>query len=257
MEFKLRSLSAADENSEPDSSFQISTRPVIERSQVEADDSGFAKLPRSYGTETLTLLARDPHTIFAFWDIDWNAALRGLPPKTRAVHLRLLDIDGVEASMVEIEPMAGSCYIEVGEADATYSGEIGYFHPATKWNCLATSELVTTPAAEFSTETEVDFATVPFHLSFQRMVDLLQTTQAENANLTAMLADLRARVQTAETPNNITSAQRELARTVEHVASTTPFARTPADPRLQRKLERVLGFGSSSPSGGFGGPSSR
>ncbi len=140
MEFKDTMSAAADEDLiEPplvdaDSSFRISARPVVSRTDAESPDAGASHLPRSYGTETLSLLARDPHTVFAFWDIDWNAAFRGLASKERKVHLRLLDSDGTEQTAVEVEPMAGSCYVTVADADAAYSGEIGYYHPATTFS---------------------------------------------------------------------------------------------------------------------------
>src|SRR4029077_4935369 len=104
----------------------------------------------------------DPHTVFAFWDIDWNGAFLGLAAKERKVHLRLLDSEGTEQTAVEVEPMAGSCYVPVADADAAYSGEIGYYHPATNFNCLATSALITTPPDAHATDDEADFATVPF-----------------------------------------------------------------------------------------------
>jgi hypothetical protein len=251
MQFKVTTPAAAD------SSFRISTTPVVSRTDPESPDAEGSQLPRSYGTETLSLLARDPHTVFAFWDIDWNAAFRGLASKERTVHLRLLNSDGTEQNAVEVEPMAGSCYVTVTVADAAYSGEIGYYHPATKWHCLATSALVTTPPDASAADEEVDFATVPFHLSFQRIVDLLQVTKQENVTLTTMLADLCERVGAAESAN-LTSEQRELARAVETARATaeaSAAARSP-NPRLQQKLERILGFGSSSsPMGGFSGSS--
>ena len=263
MEFKDTTPAAADEDLiDPlplgdNSSFRISARPVVSRADAESPDSEASHLPRSYGTETLSLLARDPHTVFAFWDIDWNTAFRGLATKERKVHLRLLDSKGTEQTAVEVEPMAGSCYVTVADADAPYSGEIGYYHPATNWNCLATSALVTTPPDASAADEDVDFATVPFHLSFQRIVDLLQVTQQENATLTAMLADLCERVTSAEHAS-LTSEQRELARVVETArsATDTSAATRSSNPRLQRKLERILGFGSAaSPTGGFGGSS--
>lgn len=263
MEFKVTPPAPAEEDlidppsAGADSSFRISARPVVSRANAESPEPEPSHLPRSYGTETLSLLARDPHTIFAFWDIDWNAAFRGLTAKERKVHLRLWNSEGTEKTFVEVEPMAGSCYVTVADADSAYSGEIGYYQPATNWNCLATSALVTTPPNAHAADAEVDFATVPFHLSFQRIVDLLQVTQQENATLTAMLADLSERVRSAESAN-LTPEKRELACVVEMARSTTDTstATRSANPRLQQQLDRILGFGSSSsPAGGFGGSS--
>src|SRR3954466_13210379 len=97
MEYEFTPPAALDENPADgpllpaNSSFQISVRPVITRSSAAGNDPDVAQLPRSYGTESLTLLARDPHTIFAFWDINWNTAFHDLAPRERKVHLRLLD----------------------------------------------------------------------------------------------------------------------------------------------------------------------
>ena len=261
MEFTLPTSAVAGADpadplsAKPESGFEISAQPVVAGTAKSLDGAAPA-LPRSYGTESLSLLARDPHTVFAFWDIDWNSAFHDLPAKERKIHLRLLNSEGLVATAIEVEPMAGNCYVTVADADAAYSGEIGYYHPATNWNCLAASALITTPPDEQATETEVDFATVPFHLSFQRMVDLLQATKHENATLTAMLADLRERMTSAEQAS-LSPEQRELARVVETVRATTHASaatRSP-NPRLQQKLERILGFGGSSPSSGFGGSS--
>lgn len=261
MEFELTTPAKADDETlvDPtggDSSFQISARPVVPKAEAESEFPPL-QLPRSYGTETLSLLARDPHTVFAFWDIDWNAAFSALPTKARKVYVRLLNGAGIEQDLVEVEPMAGSSYITVADADTTYTGEIGYYHPATEWHPLATSALITTPPETHAADAEVDFATVPFHLSFQRMIDLLQVTKRENETLTSMLANLRERVTSPEARENLPPQQAELARVVETLRppGDTTAASRPPEPRLQQKLERILGFGGSSPTGGFGGSS--
>ena len=83
--------------------YSVSTRPVVSygRADYRAE---MADLPRSYGTQTLTLMARDPRNIFAYWDIDWTKAFHDSEPQDRKVHLRLLNAAGGEATTVEIEP---------------------------------------------------------------------------------------------------------------------------------------------------------
>lgn len=262
MEFELAPPADSEENErEPhgakrDSSYQISSSPLVARVDAAPVEGDFLPLPRTYGTETLSLLARDPHTIFAFWDIDWAVAFREFRARERPVHLRLFDAEGIEQMVADVEPMAGSCYLTVGHSDTSYRGEIGFYRPPNTWKCLASSALITTPPNDFASDGEVDFATVPSHLSFQRMVDLLQVSQRENESLTGMLADLRERADSAEAVS-LTPEQRELAHIVETVRSTTDTS-APArssDPRLHRKLERILGFGGTSPTSGFGGSS--
>ncbi len=241
---------AAKENS----GFRVSPQPVISYGKTEGITAEALGLPRTYGTQTLTLMARDPRNIFAYWDIDWPAAFREQEPQDRKVHLRLLNADGGEELAVEIEPMAGSCYISVPEANVTYSGDIGFFQPREVWHSLATSELITTPPETVAGEGEADFATVPFHLAFQHMIDLLRISKQENQSLTAMLTDLRQRVNTPESGFSLNEEQRALADILRS-AEVTPRQPQPPMAWTQQRLERVLGFGNTSPSGGFGGSS--
>jgi hypothetical protein len=153
--------------------------------------------------------------------------------------------------------MAGSCELNVANADSAYSGEVGYFLPGHVWNSLATSELIRTPPDAMAGNEAADFATVPFHLAFQHMIDLLRISKQENESLTTMLASLRERATTGEQQSSLTAPQRELAQVIETVAQSaqqTTGARTPG--WTQQKLERILGLGpATSPSGGFSGTS--
>jgi hypothetical protein len=255
MEIDLKESESFDDETSrtPESgTYRVSVRPVISYGRTQ-QGGGMLDLPRSYGTQSLTLMARDPHSIFAYWDIDWAAAFHQAEPQDRKVHLRLLNADGSEETTVEVEPMAGSCYITVPDANATYAGEIGYFQPAEVWNSLATSELITTPPDAVTSEGEVDFATVPFHLTFQHMIDLLRISKQENESLTAMLADLRQRAAAPEGNATLSNEERDLARILKAAESTPRSAQSNA--WSQQRLERILGFGNSSPAGGFGGSS--
>lgn len=236
--------------------YRISAQPVIDRKNDE-QDSPASDLPRSYGTETLTLMARDPRTLFAYWDIDWPAAFREETPRHQKVYLRILDASGTEIISVEVEPMAGNSYVTVPEADSAYQGEIGYFNPLTVWNPLAASTIVTTPADTVAGSEAADFATVPFHLSFQHMIDLLRISKQENESLTSMLADLRERA-SSEKQRELSAGEREIAQAMDAAAANSPMqTRTPAssDFWTQQRIERVLGIGGSSPANGFGGSS--
>ncbi len=236
------------------SGYRVSPHPIISYGKNAGMTAESLGLPRTYGTQTLTLMARDPRNIFAYWDIDWTRAFREQEPEDRKVHLRLLSSDGAEELAVEIEPMAGSCYISVPEANMTYSGDIGFFQPPEVWHSLATSELITTPPETVAADGEADFATVPFHLAFQHMIDLLRVSKQENQSLTSMLADLRQRATTPETGRQLNEEQRDLADILRRAEASPRLPRQPMA-WTQQRLERVLGFGNTSPSGGFGGSS--
>ena len=202
-------------------------------------------------------MARDPQSLFAYWDIDWRAAFGEKTPRARRVHLRILNPDGSEQTALEVEPMAGSCEVAVEDADRAYYGEIGYFDRNGDWQAVRRSETVTVPAARESDGDEVDFATVPFHLSFQRMIDALRVVKEENQSLTAMLSDLRTRAATAE-QEAVTEQEHEVAQALEAAVSAQPSSESssqPADLWAHHKLEAVPGFGNASLSRAFGGSS--
>lgn len=264
MEFELTPNTRSDDRDKDahegaeGSAFRISARPLIANPEAEVSEGTGTLLPRSYGAETLTLMARDPHSIFAYWDLDWPSAFRDQAPHDRKVHLRILSSDGAELVMVEIEPMAGSCEVTVPKADAAYEGELGYFLAGGEWHSLLRSALITTPPEAVGSDGEVDFATVPFHLSFQRMIDLLRISKQENESLLSMLANLRGR---AASPGDaqLNAGEREVAEAM-HLADADPAEREKTatgspDFWTQEKLERILGFGTSSPTEGFGGSS--
>ena len=246
-----------------DSAFRVSPEPVVENGNdpdVAAEASAGA-LPDSYGSHAVYLMARDPHSLFAYWDIDWAEAFREHKPHDRKVHLRITRADGSEETALEVEPMAGSCYVDVTRGDEEYTAEIGYYRPADVWNSVATSAPVATPPDSLETAEAPDFATVPFHLSFQRMIDLFRVSKYENASLTSMLADLRERANTPDSSSAITDAEREIVHAIDEAVArggeSQPAQTGRDDLWVQQGLERILGFGRSgtSPQGGFGGSS--
>jgi hypothetical protein len=259
MDFKLRETPIPRGEGETkgtgdDAGFELAAAPVIQ-SETSSETGG---LPRSTTGPMLCLMARDPHTLFAYWDIDWTDAFHAAPPPDRKVHLRIAKDDGTEET-IAIEPMAGSCYVEVERADSVYSADLGYYQPATVWNSLATSEIITTPPENLAELGEDNFATVPFHLSFQKMIDMLRESRRDDLPLVTQLAEMRERAAVDEPATALPVQEQELARVVREVEanmSSPDSARANATEIWKRqRLERVLGFGATSPDEGFGGSS--
>ena len=255
---------AADAEPKDDATFRVSANPVVENGNSDAaahiPAAADAGLPATYGSHTLYLMARDPHSLFAYWAIDWTEAFRAQKPRDRKVHLRVSRTDGEEETALEVEPMAGSCYVDVTAGDAEYTADIGYYEPAGVWNSVAVSMPVATPPDSIEKAEAPDFATVPFHISFQRMIDLFRVSKHENASLTSMLADLRERASAPPASAAITEEEREIVRAIDDaVASAGLPAQSEQTERpdlwVQQGLERILGFGRSgtSPQGGFAG----
>jgi hypothetical protein len=235
--------------------FQVSAEPLTPDSAAAgANRDAAGELPRVYGTQTLVLMPRDPQSLFAFWDIDWSSIFAEERRRERRVALRVLDGEGAELLSQDVEPLAGNCYLEVPEGGAAYRGEIGYFDASGSWVLVAESETVTTPPDEVADGDATDFATVPFHLSFQRMIDMLRIAKQDAGSLTEMLGTLREEVQSPDESATSPDERRELARVLESAGAFDVPPNAPSGPDLwiQQKLERVLGFGGTSPSDGFG-----
>ena len=141
-------------------------------------------LPRSYGEELIFLVAQDPHWLFTYWDIDISRHPGG------PCFLRVEEATGVLEKEIEVSFEARNWYIPVAKAGGSYSVEIG-FQRQGKWNALARSPVVTTPRDRFSESTVFDFATIPIHLSFQRLVESVSHCLASSEELLPALIKLQ------------------------------------------------------------------
>jgi len=243
--------------------FRISAGPIIRLADDEElhDFGDVVELPRISAMPVLFAIARDPRTIFAYWDIEWRSIFGQAPPLDRQVHLRVYGSDGGQESSSAVEPMAGNCYLKVAQPHGAYRVEIGYYQPEEVWNCVATSEQVTMPPDRVSDKLDVDLATLPFHLSFQRLIDLFRASSASNKDaLTEIISRLQGRALTEEDRALLTPEEWEILRAVnlsldEIGSARRAFLARVDEAALRRRAEAVLGLGSTSPGHGFGGSS--
>ncbi len=151
--------------------------------------------------------------------------------------------------------MAGSCCLAVSEPRSVYRVEIGYYQPEDVWNSVATSDTVTMPPDRVSESEDVDLATIPFHLSFQRLIDLFRASNGDA--LTEIISRLQKRALTDADRELLSPGEWEILRAMnvsldEIDAARRAFMDRAGSERLRKRTEAILGFGSSSPSRGFG-----
>ncbi|HXM32160.1 MAG TPA: DUF4912 domain-containing protein [Chthoniobacterales bacterium] len=236
--------------------FVLSHRPLVPQatppaSGITPDYENLGELPRSYGGSFLFAIARDPHTLFVYWDIDWPAVFGDKPPPDRRVHLRVLWHEGIEETTIPVEPLAGSHLISVMHARSSYRIELGYNEPADVWNSVATSDAVITPPEDVGETGPIDVATVPFHLSFQRIVDAFRGSKYDGDAIVEILAEMQAQADHSESA--LADADRELLRAIDPSFSETDALhrsrlRQSEDAFATRqRIESILGFGASSP----------
>lgn len=186
--------------------FKISSAPVV-HGKIEEDAHKFevargdvptpayenlGELPASYGEDVLYLVARDPHWLFSYWDVDWSrfpaTIMRG---GERKVFLKV-KCGEAEESHVEIHPEARNWYVPAQKTNAFYRAELGYFTGEGTWQPIVLSNNALTPSDSLAQESAASFATIPLHLNFQRLVDMLQTQMGPGEGLAAALGRLQS-----------------------------------------------------------------
>ena len=117
------------------------------------------RLPTSYGSDRLVLLARDPHCLYAYWDVSRareNAARTEAGSDPLRLVLRTYDVTRIA---FDAEPPrrfqdfavggdAHSLYAYVGKPGACFVAEVGYLRADGRFFPLARSQPVWTPRTE-------------------------------------------------------------------------------------------------------------
>ena len=147
------------------------------------------ELPQTYGADTLFLIARDPHWLFSYWDVNW------VPWQSKSTDgkffLKLFKENGAVELTTEIHPEARNWYLPAKEAGCSYYAELGFTGLDGEWISVARSGPAETPQDSFSDSNDAAFATVPIHLTFQRLVEMVRSRMEEGESLIAALARLQ------------------------------------------------------------------
>ena len=239
----------AKSSSDPLSGYKISEGPVTSSSLSRRDVDQLTELPVYFGKPLLVAIARDPRTLFVCWSVDWPVAFAKGLPVDRCAHVRIRQ-NGNEKT-IAVEPMSGSCAIEELEPGETYSVELGYYAPPETWNSVATGNEVMMPLASESDGT-IDVATVPFHLTFQRMLNVFRASNGDD--LAQTLAKFQERANRSELSRDEAEVLRALDLSPKDLQKAAAYRESLAkSQRLRERGEKL--FGGASPGEGFGGAS--
>jgi len=182
--------------SENHGEFKVSGKPLVGEKELPAAPgqesapaaSGIdapADLPRTYGSNTIFLIAQEPHWLFTYWDLD-IAKHPGGP-----CHLRVIAANGTREAEIEVPFETRNWYIPVKESGAVYEVEIGYYR-GQSWHAIARSAPAQTPRAAVSPSERFDYATIPLHLSFHQLMERLNAAIREGDTLMGALSRLQA-----------------------------------------------------------------
>ena len=213
-------------------------------------------LARVHGQPFLFAIARDARTIFTSWSIDWRSVFGKAMPADRQVHLRVIGGDGVVETRIAVEPMSAMHYLTISGLHGSYRVEIGYFQPFDIWHSVATSDEVQMPPHRSSELSDVDLATIPFHLSFQQLANLFGA--ANGTSVARVVSEFQKRVLNGK-PNEATQFDTQILRNLnvslpEIEAAERDFRKIDPE-KFARRARGMLRFAATSPARGFEGNS--
>ena len=150
-----------------------------------ADIDHLGDLPRSYGEERIFVVAQEPRWLFCYWDYTLTEGVKG------TIFLRhgREGADRPEAE-VPVPSETNSWYLAVRETDADYYVELGHYNDGY-WKTLARSGTVLTPRDTMTGFGEPVFANMPFHATFQQLVEKIRSTRRDGESLSDALARLQ------------------------------------------------------------------
>ena len=154
------------------------------------------ELPEAYGTRKLLLAARDPHWLYAHWDLT-REQLREFNRASADGHLVLRvyleTVAGTPFSEVHVHPESKNWFIHVGRGGTKFVVELGY-HARTdgRWTRISVSTPTLTPPDALSSDTTVHFATIPLEVPFEQLLGVVKSALSENVPLAEAILQLRA-----------------------------------------------------------------
>ena len=107
-------------------------------------------LPSTYGEDRVTLLVRDPHWLYAYWDFS-PATRERLGAGGSKTVLRIKDVTNTDPDVprafsdIELLPGADNWYIRVDEPERDYCADLGIVTPAGDFVLIARSQAVRPP----------------------------------------------------------------------------------------------------------------
>jgi len=152
------------------------------------------ELPEAYGTKKLFLTARDPHWLYANWDLT-QAQQSKLNSHSSEGHLILRvygnKIEGHPLYEIHVHPESRHWFAHVERAGQAYAAELGFYSSVGRWTRVAASSSTVTPPDSVSENGNAEFATIPFEFPFAKLMDIVKAAVRENRPLAQAVEELR------------------------------------------------------------------
>ncbi|HXB58161.1 MAG TPA: DUF4912 domain-containing protein [Candidatus Acidoferrales bacterium] len=173
----------------PGRKYELGPSPVSQKfTEAETD------LPEAYGTKKLFVTARDPHWLYANWDLTQEQQSK-LNARSAEGHLILRvylnKIEGHPIYEIHVHPESRHWFAHVERAGQPYAAELGYYSAVGRWTRVASSSATVTPPDSVSENGSAEFATIPFEFPFAKLMEIVKAAVRENRPLAQAVEELR------------------------------------------------------------------
>ena len=153
------------------------------------------ELPEAYGTQRLFLTARDPHWLYAYWDLS-NEQQKTYNARSVDKHLVLRvyrnRIAGQPYREIHVHPESRNWFVHVGLGGVKFLGQLGYYEGNNEWAAISTSAATLTPPDTLSDDVSVWFETLPASLKHEQLLEIVKSAVSEHVPLMEAMQQLRA-----------------------------------------------------------------
>jgi hypothetical protein len=125
----------------------------------------------------MLLAARDPHWLYAHWDLTGEQQRRyNALSADRHLVVRVVPgtIKAHPVTEIHVHPESRHWFIHTDRAETRYVAELGYYRPGRQWVTVATSAPAVTPPDTVSTDQTVRFATIPAQVRLTQLAALVK-----------------------------------------------------------------------------------
>ncbi|MEO8428368.1 MAG: DUF4912 domain-containing protein [Verrucomicrobiota bacterium] len=211
------------------------------------------ELPEAYGTQRLFLIARDPHWLYAHWDLT-REHLRQYNALSADRHLVLRvyvnSVSEQPLTEIHVHPESRNWFVYVEHGGAKYLAELGYYERnSRKWITISKSKATLTPADTLSPDTTARFATIPFEDSLQKLTETANASVGTRVLLTEAIKqpyvsdDPQRATATFPPTQSVPAAEEAGVPTGESSPDTTArFAVTPSEASIEEFVGIIKAF---------------
>ncbi len=149
-------------------------------------------LPDSYGSKKLFLVPRDPHILFAYWDLSQSQYKEAAhAAHDGKVFLEVYVPNEGRVQQIHVWDSHRNWYLQVNRPDTAFVAQLGYYRHDGGFEVIARSAEVRTPRDTLSPNIDARFVTIPFHVPFKELYQIIASQVLPGEELADTLARLQ------------------------------------------------------------------